>query len=185
MLKRIVSVIGISGALMFLGAGAATADTYPPDVTCTVQAPTITPGQSTVIECGGDGTVPAGTTAVYTVSGAGVSASSLSSVFAAVGTAQVTKTADGNGTLSATFTAPQVTGTHNYTISVADTAGTFAATASITVNGPSGGEGAAGGGLSTTGGTVPAALIWGGIGALGIGGIAIAAALARRRARGQ
>ncbi|MCR2784794.1 MULTISPECIES: hypothetical protein [unclassified Microbacterium] len=181
MLKRIASVIGISGALIIMTAGAAVAQTYPPDVTCEVQDPTISPGQSTVVECGGDGTIEPGTSAVFTVSGPGVSTGTLSAVFAAVGTTQVTKTASGSGILSATFTAPQVTETETYTVSVSDTAGTFAATASITVTGATAAEG--GGGLPGTGGTVPTALIWVGAGALGIGGVALTAALARRRER--
>jgi hypothetical protein len=178
MRSRIIAIVGIAGALTVVGAGASHADTYPPALSCVVSSPTLDPGQSTVIECGGDGAIESGTSAVFTVSGPGASTGTLAAVFAPVGTTQVTKTVTDDGSVSATFTAPEVTSTSTYTISVSDAAGRFAATAAVTVNAAAeGGDGP----FSGTGGGLPTWLIWVGLGALGLGVVAVIVAINRKR----
>lgn len=187
MLKKTIAVLAVAGALVVLGGGAAAARTYPIDIACVAGTAVLSPGESTDIECRGE-TVPAGATAVFTVSGPGVGEVALAST-ATVGTTQVTKTASGDGVLTVRFTAPDVTESSTYAISVSDTAGTFAAATTVTVEGTEGagaGDGAgtgADGVLSTSDGEGPAALLWVGLGALGVGAIVVIAVLMRRRSR--
>ncbi|WP_141937052.1 hypothetical protein [Microbacterium sp. SLBN-154] len=139
---------------------------------------TLTPGQATVITAQNvDGTV------TFATSGPGVSENTLTSIAfaAAVGSDTAVKQADENRTAQATFTAPTAGGTYVVTITDGD-----GDTDSITLTvaaASSGGTGGTGGSLPATGGdAVPAAAIWLGAGAVGLGGIAVTAAVARRRA---
>ncbi|NYF15545.1 hypothetical protein HDC37_000357 [Microbacterium sp. AK009] len=178
MIKKTLTGIGIAGLLVLGSSAAAMADGYASDVETTAGDVTLTPGQATVITAQNvDGTV------TFSTSGAGVSENTLTSIaFAAVVTSDdAIKQADENRTAQATFTAPTAGGT--YRIDITDGDGD---TDSITVtvaSASSGGAGGTGGTLPATGSdAVPAAAIWLGAGAVGLGGIAITAAVARRRA---
>jgi hypothetical protein len=109
-----------------------------------------------------------GSTVEFTSSGGTLS----SIVFLATG--GVTKTADGSGAASASFSASSA---GEYTVTATGTnAQEQAVTASATVT-----VTAADDDLPPTGGTVPAAALWIGLGALGLGAIVVTAALIRRR----
>ncbi|MGX1701070.1 hypothetical protein [Microbacterium sp. NPDC055357] len=172
MLKKTLAVVGLAGALMIGSASAAFADNYPPAANVTVAAPTITPGGSTVITATGLGDR---TSVTFSVSGS--PGATLTSLVVAAGTpyASVDKPVV-DGTASATFSA---SAPGNFVVTVSDGA-TILGTTSITVADPAG-AGGSGSELPPTGGAVPATVIWAGVGAIGLGGIAVAAVAARRR----
>ncbi|AZC12328.1 hypothetical protein [Microbacterium sp. ABRD28] len=180
MLKKTLSAAGIAGLLVLGAASAAQADDYATDVETVAGDVTLTPGQATVITAQNvDGTV------TFATSGAGVSENTLTSIAfaAAVGSDTAVKQADENRTAQATFTAPTAGGT--YTINITDGDGdTDSVTLTVAAAGSgTGGTGGTGGTLPATGSdAVPAAAIWLGAGAVGLGGIAVTAAVARRRA---
>lgn len=175
MIKKALTATAVAGLLVLGGAAAAHADGYPPEVECTVTPASITVGGSVTIACTGFDL----TTALFGVDGGDGTVSSI--VRAATAPVVVEKPIT-DGAASATYTAPATAGT--YTVFVAQTDGEVTedvAEVSVTVTAAT----AAGGGgtaLPATGGTVPAAAIWLGVGAVGIGGIAVAAGVARRRA---
>ena len=178
MFKKAMAVFGVS-ALMVLGASsAALADSnYPPSGGVTVGDTTITVGNNTTINVSGVGNEVNVTFVIVVSPGGG----SLASVAAAAAPVGVTKVPSGD-TASAVFSAT-VPGDH--TVTVTGASGTVYGSATINV--AAAGTGAAvgagsNGGLPATGGVVPAAALWLGIGAMGIGGIAVAAVAARRRA---
>lgn len=107
----------------------------------------------------------------------------LSSLVKAAAAGSVTKPIV-NGVASANFTA-SAAGT--YTVSVTDgdvnDTITLTVTAASTGGGAGGGTGGAGSTLPSTGGEIPAVALWIGAGALGLGGLAVVAATARRRAQ--
>lgn len=177
MIKKTLTAVGIAGFIVFAGASAANAD-YTSDVDATVGDPTLVPGQATVITA----TNVDGTT-TFATSGPGVTENTLTSISfaAAVGSDTAVKEAGDDRTAQATFTAPTAGGT--YTIQIEDADGdTQSVTLTVAAAG-SGGAGGAGGTLPATGSNaVPAAAIWLGAGAVGLGGIAVTAAVARRRA---
>jgi LPXTG-motif cell wall-anchored protein len=170
MLKKTLTAVAIAGALLFTGAaGANAAGDYPVGVTVTAGSATITVGGSTTVTATGLGeleTVYFGTD--------GTPGGSVSSIVRAAGTGPVAKPVV-DGSASATFTA-SAAGT--FTIAVSD-GETVLGTTTVTVAAAGSGGG---GTLPATGSEIPAAAIWLGAGAIGIGGIAIAAAVARRRA---
>ena len=176
MLKKAFAALAVAGLLTLGGASAAFAD-YPPIVRCLAGASTLSVGQATVITCQD---LRPNVTGTLTVTGPGVNDDTLSSfVFAApIGTDSVTKTTTPQGTVSVNFVAPAE---GNFTVNLVVEDGQTGST-EIDVVAPGSGGGA-GGGLPPTGGTVPAGAIWLGVGAVGLGGIAIAAALASRRSR--
>jgi hypothetical protein len=183
MLKKAFAAIGLAALLTLGGAAAASAGTYPPTVACTAGAATLSVGQSTVITCS---SLPPNVTGTITVTGPGVVPDTLSSVVmsAAVGTSSVKKTTTAEGTVSVNFKGPIVPGSYTVTL-VADNGQSGATTVTVVDPQASGGStGGAGGGagLPVTGGTLPAAAVWLGLGAVGLGGIAVVAAAARRRA---
>ncbi|MFB8388040.1 hypothetical protein ACFC3F_12965 [Microbacterium sp. NPDC055910] len=175
MLKKTLAVVGLAGALMIGSASAAFADNYPPAANVTVAAPTITPGGSTVITATGLGDR---TSVTFSVSGS--PGATLTSLVVAAGSsyASVNKPVV-DGTASATFSASTP---GNFTVTISDGA-TILGTSSISVADPAGAGGSGGSGseLPPTGGAVPATVIWAGVGAIGLGGIAVAAVAARRR----
>ncbi|TQK18643.1 hypothetical protein FBY40_1132 [Microbacterium sp. SLBN-154] len=190
MFKKFLAAAGVAGLLVLGTAAAANADAdYTATLEVTAGDAVLEPGQSTVLTVNGvaDGTV------IFGTEGVGVEPNTLSSIaFAAEFPTSIVEKQAVNGSASATFTAPQITGT--YVVTVFDSAGEFGQI-SITVgavgSGGPGGSGGAGGGtgaegtgsLPATGGNaIPAAAIWLGAGAVGLGGIAITAAVARRRA---
>lgn len=177
MLKKTLTATGIAGLLVLGGASAAMADGYETDVEATAGDVTLTPGQATVITASNvDGQV------VFETSGPGVSENTLTSIsFAAVVSSDTAiKQADANRTAQATFTAPTAGG--SYDITITDAQGDRQVI-TVTVAAANAGGSGTGGSLPATGGdAVPAAAVWLGAGAVGLGGIAVTAAVARRRA---
>lgn len=171
MLKKALAAMGIAG--LFILGGFSTAQAYPSDIPATVGDATLAPGQSTVITASDvDGDV------TFSTSGPGVTTGTLSSIAftAAAGSSSVVKAANADRVAAATFTAPSVGG--SFTIQIVDADGD---TGSVTIT-VAAAEAGGGAGLPPTGGTLSAAAIWLGVGVVGIGGIAVAAAVARRRA---
>jgi hypothetical protein len=180
MFKKSLAAVGVAGLLVLGASSAAMADdNYTSDVQVTATDVTLTPGQGTVITA----TNVDGTT-VFETSGAGVNANTLTSIsFAAVAASDdAIKEAGDDRTAQATFTAP---GPGEYTVLVTDADGdseSITLTVAAAGTGGTGGSGT-GGSLPATGGdAVPAAAVWLGAGAVGLGGIAVTAAVARRRA---
>ncbi|WP_248240073.1 hypothetical protein [Microbacterium kunmingense] len=178
MIKKTLTAVGIAGFIVLAGASAANAD-YASEVEATVADPTVVPGQATIITA----TNVDGTT-TFATSGPGVTENTLTSIsFAAVAADTAVKEAGDDRTAQATFTAPTAGGT--YTVRITDADGdTQSVTLTVAAaDSGSGGTGGTGGSLPATGGdAVPAAAIWLGAGAVGLGGIAVTAAVARRRA---
>ena len=176
MFKKTAAALAVAGLLVLGGAGAASAD-YPSDTAVTAGSATITVGGSTTVTASGLGDLES---VFFAVSGgAGGSLSSI--VLASSGGSTVEKPVT-NGSASATFTATAV-GTYNVSVSDGETTigqTTITVTAASTSGSGTGGSGQ----LPATGGEVPGAIIWLGVGAIGLGGIAVAAAVARRRAAG-
>lgn len=183
MFKKTLTVIGVSAALILGGSAAASADTYPvPPGGVEATDTTIAPGETvtlTVNEIQGE------TSATFTASGGSSTLASV--VFASAGGSSVTKSVVG-GSTSAAFT-PLSEGDH--TIVVVGGSGATLASIVISVDesfrgGAAGGTGSGGtggsGGLAITGSDVPVTALWFGAGALGLGGIAVAAGVARKRA---
>lgn len=167
MFKKAFAAIAVAGLLVLGGAGAASAD-YTVDNGATVTDTTPTPGQSVTITFSelGDRT-----SIVITVTpSAGVTLASLVHAGAA---GSITKPVS-NGSASVVFTAANA-GTYV----VSNDAGQ-SVTLTVAAAGAGGSTGS--GQLPATGGEVPGAIIWLGVGAIGLGGIAVAAAVARRRA---
>lgn len=175
MFKKLLSAAGIAAAIVLGTAAAASAASgYPAGVTLTASAATIAPGGSTTITATGLGDLQ---TVYFGVGGTG---GSLSSIVLASGAGTSVAKPVSNGSASATFTASTA---GEYVVSVSD-GETVLDTVTITVAAAGAGTGGGGAGpqLPATGGTVPAAVIWAGVGAIGLGGIAVAAVAARRRA---
>lgn len=172
MLKKALIAVGIAGLLALGSASAASAAPYPPNVTCRAGAATLSVGETTVINCSG---LQPNITGTLTVTGPGVTPDTLSSIVyaAAVGTSSVTKTTTPEGTVAVNFRGPFVPGSYTVTL-VAENGQEGAATVTVVDPAPPGG-------LPVTGGSIPAGALWLGVGAVGLGGIAVAAAVARRR----
>ena len=171
MFKKALATIAVAGLLVLGGAGAALAD-YPSDAPVTAGDTTLTVGQSTTITANDLGDY---TSVTFSVSPAGAA---LSSIVLASGTGSSVEKPVVNGSASATFTA---NAPGNYVVTVS---GEGEALGSVTISVAAATSGSGAGELPATGGTVPAAFIWLGVGAIGLGGIAVAAAVARRRAAG-
>ncbi len=174
-MKKTVTSLALAGVLVLGGASAAGAVQYPvdePEVTASDTTPVA--GQPVTLTV----RVPEGITEVtFTVNGAPAGSTLTSMVFASAstvdlsvnkpvvnGTASAVFTPAGNGTFTAVVTAP---GMEPISIDVVVGAATTPGDDSD--------------GLATTGGDVPAGVIWAGVGAIGLGGIAVATAAARRR----
>ncbi|MFC8682679.1 LPXTG cell wall anchor domain-containing protein [Microbacterium ureisolvens] len=177
MFKKAFAVVALAGALVLGTAAAASAD-YPADVTVTAGDATLTVGQSTTITASNLGDLEVVYFAVTPSTGG-----SLSSIVLASAGAEVEKPVT-DGSATATFTANAV-GTYVVNVSDGETSlGQTTITVAAAGSGTGGGTGGGTGELPATGGTVPGAFIWLGVGAIGLGGIAVAAAVARRRAAG-
>jgi hypothetical protein len=175
-MKKLLTAVGIAAVIILGGSSAANA-TYPdPGDNVEVSNPAPAVGQPITITATGLGDLP---TVVFSVNAPGATLASI--VVASTGGSSVTKPVV-DGTASAQFTA---TTPGDYTILVSDLEGNVVGSVGVTVAaaGAGSGDGAGdGSGLPPTGGTVPAAVIWAGVGAVGLGGIAVAAVAARRRA---
>lgn len=171
MMKKSLAATAVAAVFVLGGAASAQATVYTPSIDCTANPATLEVGQSATIDCQFEN-IDDGTSVVFSVEGSGATLSSL--VFAAGSGSSVTKTVAG-GAASATLAAT-VAGT--YTVSV--TAGQLA-TETATVTAAAAGEDPDT--IPSTGGTVPTAALWLGAGALGLGGLAVVAATARRRAQ--
>ena len=169
MFKKTFAAIAVAGLLVLGGASAASAD-YTVDNAVSVTDTTPAPGQAVTItfnELGDRSSI------VITVTpSAGVT---LASLVHASAPASITKQVT-NGSASVSFTA-----TNAGTYVVSNDAGQ-SVTLSVAAAGAGSGSTDASGQLPATGGEVPGAIIWLGVGAIGLGGIAVAAAVARRRA---
>lgn len=165
MLKKTFAAAIVAGALLFTGASAANAVVYTPSVDVTAAPATVAVGGTTTITA--TFTDTAETSATFSVTP--TTGASLSSI---VRTAPSVSKPIVNGTATATFT-----GTTAGTYTVAVVAGDLRDTVTITVT-AAGGSAA----LPSTGGELPAAALWVGAGALGLGALAVVAATARRRA---
>ena len=174
MFKKALATIAVAGLLVLGGAGAALAD-YPSDAPVTAGDTTLTVGQSTTITANDLGDY---TSVTFSVSPAGAA---LSSIVLASGTGSSVEKPVVNGSASATFTA---NAPGSYVVTVSGEGETLGSVTMSVAAAPSGSGAGGSGELPATGGTVPAAFIWLGVGAIGLGGIAVAAAVARRRAAG-
>ncbi|MDR7112938.1 LPXTG-motif cell wall-anchored protein [Microbacterium trichothecenolyticum] len=171
MFKKTAAALAVAGLLVLGGAGAASAD-YPADAPVTASDTTPTVGQTVTITANDLGDYSTVTFTVSPTTGA-----SLASIVLASSGGSVSKPVN-NGSASASFTATTA-GTYVVTVSGEGALG------SVTLNVAAAGSGSGGSGqLPATGGEVPGAIIWLGVGAIGLGGIAVAAAVARRRAAG-
>lgn len=173
MFKKTFAAIAVAGLLVLGGASAASAD-YTVGVPATVSDTTPAVGQPITITFSELGDLETVFFSVTPSTGA-----TLASIVVASSGGSVSKPVT-NGSASATFTA-QTAGT--YVVSVSDGETTIG---SVTLDVAAAGSGSGGTGgsgtLPATGGEVPGAIIWLGVGAIGLGGIAVAAAVARRRA---
>jgi hypothetical protein len=176
MIKKALTAAGIAGALIFAGSSAALADEYPVDTSCSASPATVAAGADSTITC--EGLTPGGVE--FTATGPGISDGDLASIVlaSADGSTSVVKEADTDGTASASLTVP---GAGEFVVSVEDSEGNTAST-TVTVTAAAGGDS---GELPVTGGGMSTAALWLGVGAVGLGGIAVAAAVARRRAAQQ
>lgn len=174
MLKKTLAAAVVAGALLFGGASAASAaNDYPAD-DARVTAPTtaVAPGAPVVVTFDARGISPLPAEVGFSVTGP-QGANLASIVAAATSTTSITKPVS-NGTASTTFTA---TAPGTYTVTGA--AGGITDAVTITV---AAGAAAADPSLPATGGELSTAALWVGAGALGLGGLAVVAATARRRA---
>ncbi|MCT9819021.1 LPXTG cell wall anchor domain-containing protein [Microbacterium sp. W1N] len=176
MLKKTLAATVVAGALLFGGASAASAaNQYPIDedaITVTDTTPGIGQTITITINIGDFSFVINNVT--FTVSpSTGASLASL--VSTATSSSSVTKPVS-NDVASASFTA-SAAGT--YTVTATDAAtGTVLDTITLSVAAAAAGDPT----LPSTGGELSTAALWVGAGALGLGGLAVVAATARRRA---
>jgi hypothetical protein len=169
MLKKTLAAAAFAAVLVLGGASAASADYTPDPPTVVVSDTTPAVGQTITITFN-NLNVPF--VRITVNPGQGVT---LASVVRTAASGGVEKQVV-NGSASAQFTA-STAGT--YTVSAADASGNVVGSQTLSVGTSSSGGSSL---PATGGGDVPAAVIWLGVGAVGIGGIAVAAAVARRRA---
>lgn len=173
-MKKLLGVLAVSGALLLGGASAASADGYavtPP--TCEASLASVPVGDTTVITCDFDESFE-GATVTFDITGPGVRTGSLAAIaFTARGTATIDKVVSSAQAVT-TLTGPAA-GAYTVTLSYGPSA-SMVVPVDVTVTDA---ESAA---LPVTGGTVPTEAIWIGAGALALGGLAVFAARARRRA---
>ncbi|KAA9107786.1 hypothetical protein [Microbacterium rhizomatis] len=181
MFKKTAAVLFVAGALLLSGAAAANASTYPVGAGGFVSDTTPAPGQPITLTAN----IPADSPqdfAVFTLTG-DPGGATLASIVRAAAPAGLQKPVV-NGTSSAVFTANNE-GT--FTVAAFDSNGRQVASFELVVSAANadGGLGSTDGGsaLPATGGAVPLTAIWIGVGAVGMGSIAVVAAVARRRAQ--
>lgn len=173
MMKKAFAAAVVAGAMIFAGASAANAVEYPAEVTVSTSASSITVNGTATITATFENTEA--TSATFSVSpttGAG-----LSSIVAAAAGSSTTKPIV-NDVATATFT-----GTTAGTYTVTAAADGVSSTVTVTVTAAGAAAGGGNGTLPSTGGEIPAAALWIGGGALGLGALAVVAATARRRAQ--
>lgn len=174
-MKKLLASATIAGVLVLGSAAAATAATGYPDgggPAITDTTPAI--GQSITITITG---LPAewnGLFVTFTIV-SGPSGGQLSSIVLAAAPVSTTKEVS-NGTASASFSS-NVAG--SFRIAATGPNGEDLGTVGFVVGEPAD----AGDGLPPTGGAVPVGVIWLGVGAVGAGGVVVAATALRRRAR--
>lgn len=175
-MKKLLTSLALAGILVAGGASAASAAEYPVDPVITTSDSTPVPGQAITLTV----QVPAGVTEVtFTINGAPVGSTLTSTVFAAANTVDLSVAKPVvNGTATAVFT-PSGPGTFTVTASAP---GMATQTLTLVVAAGQSDDDDDSDDLATTGGDIPAGVIWVGVGAIGLGGIAVAAAAARRRA---
>lgn len=174
-MKKTLTSVALAGILVLGGASVATAAEYPvdePGIVVSDTSPTV--GQPVTITV----TVPDGITDVtFSITGAPAGSTLASTVYAASN--QVDLSVDksvSDNTASAVFT-PSAEGTFRVTVTAP---GMDPQYFDIVVG--SGSSNDDDDDLATTGGDVPAGVIWAGVGALGLGGLAVGTAALRRRA---
>jgi hypothetical protein len=187
MLKKTFAALAVAGALLLVGASAASAyPVEPPAGAVSNPAPGL--GEPITLTA----TIPADSPqdfAIFTLSGG--DGATLASIVRTAAGASVTKPIS-NGQSSAVFTSATE---GVYTIVATDSNGKPVASFSLAVSAANGNFLAGGAvadsgtiasgvtGLPATGGEIPLTAIWIGAGALGLGGIATVAAVARRRSQ--
>lgn len=178
MLRKTAAALAVAGVIALGSATPAFADTYPVDISCTASPATVAVGQTTTITCSGLEPGPV----TFTVTGPGITSAALASVAAAAtSSASIDKIASAEGVASFQLT-PPAPGTFVVTVADQETSATAVTLTVASGAGTGTGGSASGGGLAVTGGSVAGEVVWLGVGALGLGGIAVAAAVARRRA---
>ncbi|MFD5213437.1 hypothetical protein [Microbacterium sp. NPDC058345] len=176
--KKTMTSLALAGILVLGGASAAIADpNYPvdePDIVASDTTPAV--GQPVTLTV----TVPDGVTEVtFSITGAPAGSTLASTVFAAAGTVDLSvDKAVTDNTASAVFT-PAAAGEYRVVVTGE---GMDPLYIDVVVGATSGGGTQTDDdGLAVTGGNVPVGVIWAGVGAIGLGGIAVAAAAVRRR----
>lgn len=173
MIKKTLAAAIVAGALVFTGASAANATTYPPSIAVTADDITIAAGETTTVRATFVG-IEDGVTVNFTTSVPATS--TLASIVKAAPAGTPKQIAGGKAAAAFTATAP---GSYDVTASVEG-----AAPKTVTIVVAAAGAPAAGPKtLESTGGEISAAALWVGAGALGLGGLAVVAATARRRAQ--
>ncbi|WP_396668812.1 hypothetical protein [Microbacterium sp. R86528] len=183
-MKKSLTALAIAGALVFSGAAATSAAAYTP----------VGPSAPGIISVGSpvtftfDGLADFnGQTLTFVLTGENASGATLASmVFTSTTSAGVAKTVV-DGSVDVTVT---VASEGSYTLTGYDADGNAVAAASFATSGvgtdgselPATGDEDA---LPATGGDAPLGALWLGAGALGLGGIAVAAGVARRRSASQ
>ncbi|MEV8268623.1 LPXTG cell wall anchor domain-containing protein [Microbacterium sp. NPDC076911] len=189
-MKKSLTALAIAGALVFSGAAATSAAAYTPSTDYGASTSIIVPG-SPVTFTFSDLAAFEGLTLSFFLTGEGASGATLASmVFTSTTSAGVDKVVSG-GSVAVTVT---VATEGSYTLTGYDSEGNAVASASFatssststsTSSSTSGSTTDGSDSLPATGGEASLAVVWLGAGALGLGGIAVAAGVARRRSASQ
>ncbi|WP_448710942.1 hypothetical protein [Microbacterium profundi] len=176
-MKKTLTSLALAGILVVGGASAANAETYPvdgPGIVASDTTPAV--GQPITLTV----TVPDGIPEVtFSITGAPAGSTLASTVYAASNKIDLSVVKSvSNNTASAVFT-PSAAGTFRVTVTAP---GMDPMYIDVVVGAGTSGTDNGNDDLATTGGDVPAGVIWAGVGALGLGGIAVGAAALRRRA---
>lgn len=172
--KTFAAAAVVAGALLFAGASAAQASTnYPATVTVTAASSALEVGGATVVTATFENTE-------YSAATFTVSPTDGASLSAIVRTATSVESAIVDGKATTNFTGTTA-GTYTVTASTPDSE-PKSVTITVAAAGAGAGTGGGSNALPSTGGQIPAAALWGGAGAIGLGALAVVAATARRRA---
>jgi len=178
MLKKALAIAALATAAVFAMPAAANAD-YVPDANIIVTGD-ITPGGVVTVSFT-DGSFTPGETINFAITGEPTP--TLGALGAFTGTLNTTGSADGNGATSINFVLPS-NATGAYTVIATGVLSGDVGIATVSVTPADSGPGTGPDGLVNTGSTLPAMVIWGGIGALLVG-TALVVALTVRRNRAQ
>ncbi|WP_375385851.1 hypothetical protein [uncultured Microbacterium sp.] len=178
MFKKTAAILVVAGALLFSGVAAANASTYPVEGGGLVTSDTTpAPGQEITLTATIPSTSPQDF-AVFTLSGG--DGATLASIVRTAAPAGLQKPVV-DGTSAAVF---KSNSEGTFTVAAYDSNGLQVGSVTLVVSAANaGGSTSDPGALPATGGTVPLTAIWLGVGALGIGSIAVVAGVARRRAQ--